>query len=55
MTTYNEITGDALQSKVNSEAYRNNFDAIFGKKEKKPAPQTQEQVSTDNSEESETQ
>jgi hypothetical protein len=29
----NDITGDKLQSKVPSDAYRDNYDRIFGKKE----------------------
>ena len=33
MATKNDITGDALISRT-SEAYRNNYDAIFGKKGK---------------------
>ena len=33
MATKNDITGDSLISRT-SEAYRNNYDAIFGKKEK---------------------
>lgn len=32
MTAKNDVTGDAIKSKVNSEEYRNNWDAIFGKK-----------------------
>jgi hypothetical protein len=31
MTARNDITGDLITSKSNTEAYRNNFDAIFGK------------------------
>lgn len=31
----NDVTGDELKSKVPSEAYLNNYDLIFGKKEKK--------------------
>ena len=31
MATTNPITGDSIQTKVNSDAYRNNYDAIFGK------------------------
>jgi len=34
MATKNDITGDALISKTNTDAYRNNYDAIFGKKTK---------------------
>lgn len=33
MVAVNDITGDSLVSRT-SEAYRNNYDAIFGKKEK---------------------
>lgn len=32
MTSKNDITGDSIQTKVSSDAYRNNFDAIFRKK-----------------------
>lgn len=34
MASQNDITGDKLISKVNTEAFNRNFDAIFGKKEK---------------------
>ena len=40
MATKNDITGDSLISKTNSEAYRNNYDAIFGKKGKKNEQRT---------------
>lgn len=33
MTAINDITGDAIATKGSSESYRNNFDAIFRKKE----------------------
>lgn len=32
MASHNEITGDALVSKLNNNAYRDNYDRIFGKK-----------------------
>lgn len=35
MTTKNEITGDSLITRASSEAYRNNWDKIFGKKKDK--------------------
>lgn len=35
MVARNDITGDAIQTKGVSEAYRDNYDKIFGKKEKK--------------------
>ncbi len=34
MTTANDITGDKLKSKPNNDGYRNNYEAIFGKKKK---------------------
>jgi len=33
MTAINDITGDSIATKGSTEAYRNNFDAIFRKKE----------------------
>lgn len=42
MASHNEITGDALVSKRNNDAYRDNYDRIFGKK-KKDAEQTEQQ------------
>ena len=32
MAAINDITGDAIQTRKSSEAYRNNYDLIFGKK-----------------------
>ena len=32
MASHNEITGDALVSKLNNDNYRDNYDRIFGKK-----------------------
>ena len=32
MAAHNEITGDALVSRLANENYRNNYDRIFGKK-----------------------
>lgn len=31
MATRNDITGDKIQSKVPSQAYKDNYDRIFGK------------------------
>ena len=31
MATRNDITGDTIQTKTSSQAYRDNWDAIFGK------------------------
>jgi type IV secretory pathway VirB10-like protein len=38
MASYNDITGNCLVTKPATEAYRNNFDAIFGSKKKAEAP-----------------
>lgn len=35
MAAKNDITGDSIQTRGSSDAYRNNFDLIFRKKEKK--------------------
>lgn len=35
MVARNDITGDAIQTKGVSDAYRDNYDKIFGKKDKK--------------------
>lgn len=32
MTTRNDVTGDKIKSKPNSDAYRTNHDKIFGKR-----------------------
>ena len=32
MVAKNDITGDSIMSKVNSDSFRDNFDRIFGKK-----------------------
>lgn len=34
MTAKNDITGDAIKSKPNTDAFEENFDRIFGKKDK---------------------
>ena len=52
MTARNDITGDKIATKTNSKAYRDNWDAIFGKKNAgdgdttKPADQADEQEAT---------
>ena len=35
MVARNDVTGDAIQTKGVSDAYRDNYDLIFGKKKKK--------------------
>lgn len=34
MTAKNDVTGDAIRSKVGSDSYRNNYDSIFRKDKK---------------------
>ena len=38
MVARNDVTGDAIQSKSSSQAYRDNWDAIFGKKKLENLP-----------------
>lgn len=38
MTSYNDITGDALTSKSNNKKFRDNYDTIFSKPKPKPEP-----------------
>ncbi len=35
MTSRNDITGDEIKSKINSDAFRDNWEKIFGKKDNK--------------------
>jgi len=35
LVTKNDVTGDSIQTKVTSKKYLDNYDAIFGKKNKK--------------------
>ena len=35
MATKNDVTGDTIQTKLASDAYRQNWEKIFGKKDKK--------------------
>ena len=35
MATKNDVTGDAIQTKLVSDAYKQNWEKIFGKKDKK--------------------
>ena len=37
-TARNDVTGDWIQSKPNTEMFEKNFDLIFGKKKKEPVP-----------------
>lgn len=38
--SHNDITGDKIATKTVTDAYRNNYDAIFGKKKTVEAPNT---------------
>lgn len=44
MSNKNDITGDTIATKATTQAYRDNYDAIFGKKKK---PETQAELGTD--------
>lgn len=48
MASYNDVTGDKIQSRVNNKHFEDNFDKIFGKKEKatvgQPTPTTNKPV-----------
>ena len=44
MVAKNDITGDSIQTKGVTDAYRDNYDKIFGKKKKTDAEKFDEQV-----------
>jgi hypothetical protein len=44
MVAKNDITGDSIQTKNVSNAYRDNYDLIFGKKKKTESEKFDEQV-----------
>jgi len=44
MVARNDITGDSIQTKDVSNAYRDNYDLIWGKKKKTDAEKFDEQV-----------
>lgn len=44
MATTNDITGDSIQTKTNTDQYRDGWDRIFGKKKK---PETNEVPAVD--------
>lgn len=46
MATRNDVTGDQIKSRGNSQQYKDNWDAIFGKKKAEPEA-TQEEVADD--------
>jgi hypothetical protein len=45
MVARNDITGDAIQSRVSSKAYSDNYENIFRKKDKKNESDSMEQES----------
>jgi len=44
MTSYNDITGDALTSKSNTENFRDNYDRIFKSKPAKEPTKPEKKV-----------
>ena len=54
MVSRNDITGDAIQTKNVSDAYRDNYDLIFGKKEKKTIDEISALVSEETLDDTET-
>lgn len=44
MVAYNEHTGDLMRSGAATASYRNNYDAIFGKKTPKEPEKVEEKV-----------
>lgn len=47
MAARNDITGDSITSKTTSEKYRDNWDAIFGKKDQKTKQQDMTELNGD--------
>ncbi len=47
MVARNDITGDSIQTKEVTDAYRDNYDKIFGKKKKTDAEKFDEAVMKD--------
>ncbi|MGY8866526.1 MAG: hypothetical protein ACKVJK_12995 [Methylophagaceae bacterium] len=47
MAARNDITGDSITSKTTSEKYRDNWDAIFGKKDQKAKQQDMTELNGD--------
>jgi hypothetical protein len=47
-TAKNDITGDWIQSKPNSDMFEKNFEMIFGKKKKETLPEYELNKSTGN-------
>lgn len=47
MTAKNDITGDSIRSKTSSDAYRSNYDLIFGKNKSQIDSKDDELTDTD--------
>lgn len=47
MATRNDITGDSIQSKSTSKKFRDNYDAIFNKKDFKHKQQDMTELNSD--------
>ena len=47
MPTRNDVTGDTLVSRTNSDQYRSNYDRIFGKKKSKESTNSNSQSNTE--------
>lgn len=47
MATTNDITGDSLTSRVPSDAYKNNYDRIFGKKDRQQEAEKPDDLETE--------
>lgn len=45
MSSKNDITGDALKTKTTTDAYREGYDAIFGKKTRTYGPEEEPEAS----------
>ena len=48
MAAKNDVTGDSIQSKMPSKAYTDNWDAIFGKKNKEVVEDKKDTSTPDN-------
>lgn len=48
MATRNDVTGDALVSRYNNDKFRDNYDRIFGKKDRPQEAEKSDAVETEN-------
>lgn len=47
MAARNDVTGDLIKSRNNSQQYKDNWDAIFGKKKAEPEAPSEEVADTE--------